>query len=92
MPTADRDFSRTDRLLIRTEAYTPGAAVPTLTARLLNRGGGQMAELPVQPGSLGLSDIELPLSSLAAGDYLIEINAKTESGSAQELIAFKVGR
>jgi VWFA-related protein len=92
VPTADRDFSRTDRLLIRTEAYTPGAAVPTLTARLLNRGGGRMADLPVQPGTGGASDIELPLSSLAAGDYLIELNAKTESGSAQELIAFKVGR
>ena len=26
VPTADRDFSRTDRLLIRTEAYTPGAS------------------------------------------------------------------
>jgi hypothetical protein len=91
VPTADRDFSRTDRLLIRTEAYTPGAAVPALTARLLNRGGGKMADLPVTAGSSG-ADIELPLSSLAAGDYLIELNAKTESGTAQELIAFKVGR
>ena len=51
-----------------------------------------MAELPVQAGAGGLSDIELPLSSLAAGDYLIELNAKTESGTAKELIAFKVGR
>jgi hypothetical protein len=92
VPTAERDFSRTDRLLVRTEAYTPGAGAPALTARLLNRGGGQMADLPVQAGSGGLADIELPLSSLAAGDYLIELNAKTESGSAQELIAFKVGR
>ena len=51
-----------------------------------------MADLPVQPGAAGVADIELPLSSLAAGDYLIELNAKTESGSAQELVAFKVGR
>jgi len=92
VPTADRDFSRTDRLLIRTEAYSPGGAVPAVTARLLNRGGGKMADLPVQAGQGGVGDIELPLSSLAAGDYLIEINAKTESGTAQELIAFKVGR
>ena len=63
-----------------------------LTARLLNRGGGKMADLPVQAGQGGSGDIELPLSSLAAGDYLIEINAKSESGTAQELIAFKVGR
>lgn len=92
VPTADRDFSRTDRLLIRTEAYAPGGAVPALTARLLNRGGGQMAVLPVQAGQGGIGDIELPLSSLAAGDYLIELNAKTETGTAQELIAFKVAR
>jgi len=92
VPTADRDFSRTDRLLIRTEAYTPGGAVPALTARLLNRAGGKMADLPMQAGAGGAADLELPLSSLAAGDYLIEINAKSETGTAQELIAFKVGR
>jgi len=91
-PTADRDFSRTDRLLIRTEAYTPGAGVPAMTARLLNRAGGRMADLPVQTAQGGAAEIELPLSSLAAGDYLIELNAKTDSGTAQEMIAFKVGR
>ena len=91
-PTADRDFSRTDRLLIRSEAYTPGTGIPALTARLLNRAGGKMADLPVQTGPEGAGEIELPLSSLAAGDYLIELNAKTESGTAQEIIAFKVGR
>jgi VWFA-related protein len=92
VPTADRDFSRTDRLLIRTEAYAPGGAAPALTARLLNRAGGKMADLTVQAGQAGASDIELPLSALAAGDYLIEVNAKTDTGTAQELIAFKVGR
>jgi hypothetical protein len=90
-PTADREFSRTDRLLVRTDAYTPGSVVPAMTARLLNRGGTRMADLPVQAqGSAG--EIELPLASLPVGDYLIELNAKTEAGTAQELIAFKVGR
>jgi hypothetical protein len=51
-----------------------------------------MADLTVQAGQSGASDIELPLSALAAGDYLIEVNAKTDTGTAQELIAFKVGR
>jgi VWFA-related protein len=87
VPTADRLFSRTDRLLIRTEAYAPGGAAPAMTARLLNRSGQKMADLPMQS-----SDLELPLSSLPVGDYLIELNAKTEAGSAQELVAFKVGR
>jgi VWFA-related protein len=91
-PIADRDFSRTDRLLIRTDAYGPGGAVPTMTARLLNRGGTKMADLPVQAGQNGAGDIEFPLASLPAGDYLIEVNAKSDTGTAQELIAFKVGR
>jgi VWFA-related protein len=90
-PTADREFMRTDRLLVRTEAYTPGNAIPAMTARLLNRSGQKMADLPVQAqGSTG--DIELPLASLPVGDYLIELNAKSEAGTAQELVAFKVGR
>jgi hypothetical protein len=63
-----------------------------LTARLLNRGGQQMAELPVRAGEGGRGEIDFPLSALPMGDYLIEINATTPAGSAQELIAFKVGR
>ncbi|HSC27770.1 MAG TPA: VWA domain-containing protein [Vicinamibacterales bacterium] len=91
VPTADRHFSRTDRLLIRTPAYAPGGAVPVVTARLLNRNGDSMADLPVQT-SPGGAEIDYGLSSLAVGDYIIELTARTESGQAQELIAFKVGR
>ena len=92
VPTPDREFSRTDRLLIRTEAYAPGNVTPAVTARILNRGGTKMADIPVQAVPGGGTDVELPLSSFPVGDYLIELNAKTESGTAQELIAFKVGR
>ena len=92
VPTPDREFTRTDRLLIRTEAYTPGNAPPEVTARLLNRTGQRMADLPVQAVQGGGADLELPLSSLPVGDYLIELNAKAPSGTAQELVAFKVGR
>jgi hypothetical protein len=37
-------------------------------------------------------EIDLPLSAFAAGEYLIEINAKTSSGTAQQIVAFRVGR
>ena len=92
VPTVDRDFSRTDRLHIRVDSYAPGGVTPAVTARLLNRGGAAMSNLPVQaaPGRSG--EIDLPLSALAAGEYLIELNAKTDAGTAQELIAFRVGR
>ena len=50
-----------------------------------------MSNLPVQTPAGRSAEIDLPLSALAAGEYLIELNAKTESGTAQELIAFRVG-
>ena len=90
-PTADRAFSRTERLLVRFSAYGAAGAQPEVTARLLNRAGQKMADVPVTAVPAGLQQIEFPLSSLAAGEYLLEINAKTASGSAQELVAFRVG-
>jgi VWFA-related protein len=93
VPTTERDFSRTDRLYIRADAYAPGGITPPVTARLLNRAGQQMSELKVQQAPDRPAEIELGLSSLAAGEYLIELNARSEGGStAQELIAFRVGR
>lgn len=93
LPTTDREFSRSDRLYIRADAYAPGGATPSVTSRLLNRAGQSMADLPVQRRPGNPAEIELPLSSLAAGEYLIELNAKSDGGStAQELIAFRITR
>jgi VWFA-related protein len=92
MPTTDREFSRSERMLLRVDAYGPGGVAPAVTARLLNRAGLLMSELPLQVGGTGVADMEMPLSALAAGEYLIEVNARTPDGSAQEIVAFKVGR
>lgn len=92
VPAVDRQFSRSDRMLVRVDAYAPGGVAPTVTARLLNRGGTAMADLPVQQGTPGAFEVDLPLSAFAAGEYLIELNATTPQGSAQEVIAFRVGR
>ena len=90
-PAVEREFSRSDRILIRVEAYAPGGVVPAVTARLLNRGGGAMSDLPLQPNG-STFEAELTLSSLGAGEYVIEISAKAEAGTAQDTIAFRVGR
>jgi hypothetical protein len=93
VPTTEREFSRTDRLFVRAEAYAPGGETPTVTARLLNRAGQSMADVPVQQSPGKPAETELALSSFAAGEYLLELNAKSAGGSsAQELIAFRVGR
>jgi hypothetical protein len=92
LPTADRTFARTDRLYIRTAAYAPGTDVPAITAKLLNRTGEPMADVPVQAPAPGAAEIDFALANLPPGDYLLQLLAKTATGTAQELIAFRVGR
>jgi len=92
VPVADREFSRSERLLVRVDAFAPGGLVPEVTAKLMNRSGAAMSDLPLQPGVGGSFESELPLSALAAGEYLIEFTAKAPSGTTQDTIAFRVGR
>ena len=91
-PTVDREFSRTERLLIRVDGYAPGGITPSVSGRLLNRGGSSMADIPFTSTGPATFEAELPLSALAAGEYLIELNASTDSGKAQDTIAFRINR
>jgi hypothetical protein len=90
-PTAIREFSRGERLLIRFDAYAAGGARPEVTAKLLNRTGAAMADVPVQAVEGKPLQIDFPLASLAAGEYLIQIDGKTAAGATRQVIAFKVG-
>jgi hypothetical protein len=91
VPTASREFSRTERLLVRVPAYGPGVKPPTVAAKLLNRTGQAMADLPVAaPDARSTSQIEVPLAGLAPGEYLIEITATGDGGGAKELLGFRV--
>lgn len=93
-PTATREFRRTERLLLRLEAVGPGAAAGALTysARLLNRQGDRMLDLTVPSPPPGEpATIDVPLASLPAGEFLIEIAAKGADGTAStELVAFRM--
>jgi hypothetical protein len=88
-----REFRRTDRVIVRFEASAIGTALPEVTVRLLNRTGQPMSALPVSPPPPGggpYYQVDLPLASVAAGDYLVEITAKTSEGSVVELVAVRV--
>ena len=78
MPFAGREFLRTDRLHIRFEL--PGAAAPTatVTARSISQWGKDLAELPLvaRTSPDAPYDIELPLSSVARGEFLIAITRR----------------
>jgi VWFA-related protein len=91
VPAVAREFLRTERLLLRFQAYAPGGASPAITLRLLNNLGRAMSDLPA-PATLadGTLESEMGLASLAPGKYLIEINGKTENDSAQVLFPFQV--
>ena len=92
-PTATREFRRTDRLLIRLDAYAPAAAPTSVTAQLLNQQGTKMLDVPVTPPAAGQSySVDLPLASFAAGQYLLEITATSEGHKpVSELVAFRLG-
>lgn len=92
VPVAAREFSRTERLLIRFQAYGPAGARPALSARLLSRMGQAMRDLAVAPASTpgGENAIDLPLAGLAAGDYMIEVTATSATGDAKDRIGFRV--
>jgi len=71
--------------------FGPGESKPAVTARILNRVGGAMSALTVQPGADGaVHEIDLPLAGLASGEYLIEISAKGADSEATELVPLRI--
>jgi VWFA-related protein len=93
-PSATREFRRTDRLLIRFDAYAPADAPTKVTAQLLNQQGTKMTDITVTApaDSSPTYSIDFPLANLAAGQYLLEITATSEGHKpVSELVAFRVG-
>ena len=52
VPVVAREFSRTERLLIRFPAYGPSDAAPDVSAKLLGRMGHALRELTVSRPSM----------------------------------------
>jgi hypothetical protein len=92
LPAAGREFSRTERLLIRFNSYGPGTERPEATAALLNRSGQKISDVPVTAAAAGdaTHEISLGLASIPAGEYLVEITAKSATGEAKQLIPIRV--
>jgi VWFA-related protein len=90
-PTTSRQFSRTERLLLRFDAYGPAGTRPKVALRLLNRMGEGMADLP-EPAAVRESafESEVGLGGLPPGDYLIEITATSATDTLKKLIAIRI--
>jgi hypothetical protein len=90
VPVAGREFGRTDTLILRMAAYAPDDH-PRVTARLLNRMGQPMRDLPVTAGgSERPYQMDLRLASLPPGEYFIETTVSSSAGEAKDLTGFRV--
>jgi VWFA-related protein len=93
-PFAGREFERTDRLLIRFEVHGAAAATATVTARVFSQWGKDLAELPIAPRASGDApyEIDLPLSTVARGDYLVAISAAAGNEHPRILVPVRIVR
>jgi hypothetical protein len=92
IPVPGREFSRTERLLIRFDSYGPGTEQPTVSAALMNRAGQKMSDVQIAPGAAGtMHQIDLGLASIPSGEYLVEITAKSGTSEVKELVPFRLG-
>jgi VWFA-related protein len=91
-PFAGHEFSRADRLLVRVSLYG-AASDATVTSRLVGRQGRQLATLPIAPltGHAGVYQIDLPLQSVAPGDYVIAVEASKGTERVETFVAIRVG-
>ncbi len=90
VPVSSREFSRSERLLIRVPAYAPATVIAVSFARLLNFAGQPIRTLDVQAGRGRQHEIEVPLAGLTSGEYLLELAARSSAGQVIERVSFRV--
>jgi VWFA-related protein len=94
VPSADRQFMRTERL--RAEWLVASPTPVRLSARLLQTGGTPLSYVPVvvteDRGTMTLARLDLTLTSLASGDYLLELTAASNGQDHTTLLAIRVLR
>jgi len=89
-PFAGRQFERTDRILLRFGVFGASAKDATVTATLLSRQGAKLATMPLKTTTAGHYEIDLPIGSVARGEYVFEIVASHGADQAKTLVSFRV--
>ena len=88
-PYAGRRFDRTDRVLLRFALFGADAPNATAAATLLSHAGTKLAALPMTSDH-GHYQLELPVGSIARGDYVIAIEAAQGANRVKALVPIKV--
>jgi hypothetical protein len=91
-PFAGREFNRTDHVFVRFTVYGAPASQATASARLTTKAGVSLLELPLakMAGTETTYQVELPLASIARGDYLIAVAAAHGEERARALVPLRV--
>jgi VWFA-related protein len=89
-PAAVREFRRGERVIVRWTVEAGPDARPDVAATLLNGRGAVLRPLPFKSPVHGGYELELPVASLAAGDYIVRIEAKLDEAATTELVAFRI--
>jgi VWFA-related protein len=88
---AGREFVRTDRLLIRVHAYGKADQPATISGRLIDRRGATLLPLAIS-GSPDTWRVDLPLASIAPGDFAIVFEAQSGDQRAETVVPLRVRR
>jgi hypothetical protein len=88
IPTARRDFSRAETATLSTKVYQGGSGITqqvAVSARILDSGGSTVIERQVvasEPDAGRAEEVRMspPLSALAPGSYLTQIQATLGKG------------
>jgi VWFA-related protein len=89
-PFAGRQFDRTDRIIVRFGVHGAAAGEATVTVALLSRIGAKLATMPLKSLENGLYEMDLPIGSIARGEYVFEIVASRGADQAKTLVSFRV--
>jgi VWFA-related protein len=91
-PFAGREFNRTDRLFVRFSVYGASASAAAVSARLTTKAGAPLLELALakMSGSDTTYQIDVPIASIARGDYLIAVAAAHDDESTRALVPVRI--
>ena len=90
-PSPDREFRTSDLVVVRAAVASTAAAPAAVNAELLTRQGKRLASWP----AILIGDqhqVELPVRSLALGEYVLRFSATSGSEAAEATAAFAIVR
>ena len=91
-PSAAREFGRNERLLVRFAVHGTNSGAATIVGRFMTRKGVPLATLRVDANPAGGYEIDLPLSTIARGEFLLSIEAVHADERAEALVPLRVVR